>query len=159
MTSSSHDVVKVFFFTCPTDPIWVWVQRIPSIFLYYCKQKFYNHFCKAWGFMLQNQGNMPWCDWRFKLHMLHRTSTLTGSYIEKDDFNLCLLALFRWLLPSQLFIIPKFSADNTTTSWNWKKFRERQWYQFIASVKEYINHNHTHTTSNCENLGTSQDKS
>ena len=44
----------------------------------------------------------------------HRT--LTGSYIEKDDFNLCLLALFRWLLPSQLFIIPKFSADNTTTS-------------------------------------------
>ena len=60
MTSSGHDVVKVFFFTCPTDPIWVWVQRIPSFFLYYCKQKFYNHFCKAWGFMLQNQGNMPW---------------------------------------------------------------------------------------------------
>ena len=61
MTSSGHYVVKVFFFTCPTDPIWEWVQRIPSFFLYYCKQKFYNHFWKAWGFMLQNQGNMPWC--------------------------------------------------------------------------------------------------
>ena len=60
MTSSGHDVVKVFFFTCPTDPIWVWVQRIPSFFLYYCKQKYYTHFCMAWGFMLQNQGNMPW---------------------------------------------------------------------------------------------------
>ena len=60
MTSSGHDVVKVFFFTCPTDPIWVWVQRIPSFFMYYCKQKFYNHSSKAWGFMLQNQGNMPW---------------------------------------------------------------------------------------------------
>ena len=59
-TSSSHDVVKVFFFTHPTNPIWVWVQRIPSFFLYYCKQKYYTHFCMAWGFMLQNQGNMPW---------------------------------------------------------------------------------------------------
>ena len=60
MTSSGHDIVKVFFFTRPPNPIWVWVQRIPSFFLYYCKQKFYNHFCKAWGFMLQNLGNMPW---------------------------------------------------------------------------------------------------
>ena len=59
MTYGGHNVAKVFFFTCPTNPIWVWVQRIPSFFLYYCKQKFYNHFCKAWGFMLQNQGNMP----------------------------------------------------------------------------------------------------
>ena len=74
MTSSGHDVVKVFFFTCPTDPIWVWVQRIPSFFLYYCKQKFYNHFCKAWGFMLQNQGNMPWC-----LINIYLMSPLHGS--------------------------------------------------------------------------------
>ena len=60
MTYDGRNVVKVFFATCPTNPIWVWVQRIPSFFMYYCKQKFYNHFCKAWGFMLQNQGNMPW---------------------------------------------------------------------------------------------------
>ena len=60
MTYDGHNVVKVFFATRPTNPIWVWVQRIPSFFMYYCKQKFYNHFCKAWGFMLPNQGNMPW---------------------------------------------------------------------------------------------------
>ena len=61
MTYGGHNVAKVFFFTCPTNPIWVWVQRIPSFFLYYCKQKYGHHLCKAWGFMLQNQENMPWC--------------------------------------------------------------------------------------------------
>ena len=65
MTYDGHNVAKVFFVTCPTNPIWVRVQRIPSFFLSYCKQKYYNHFCKGWGFMLQNQGNMPWwmCVW------------------------------------------------------------------------------------------------
>ena len=66
MTYGGHNVAKVFFFTCPTNPIWVWVQRIPSFFLSYCKQKFYHHFCKAWGFMLQSQGNMPW--WALKVY-------------------------------------------------------------------------------------------
>jgi len=61
MTYDGHYVAKVFFVTRPTNPIWVRVQRISSFFLSYCKQKFYHHFCKAWGFMLQNQGNMPWC--------------------------------------------------------------------------------------------------
>ena len=73
-TYDGHNVVKIFFATRPTNPIWVWVQRIPSFFLYYCKQKFYNHFCKAWGFMLQNQGNMPW--WGTAHHgPLHATSS------------------------------------------------------------------------------------
>ena len=31
------------------------------IFSVLLQKKFYNHFCKAWGFMLQNQGNMPCC--------------------------------------------------------------------------------------------------
>ena len=31
------------------------------IFSVLLQKKFYNHFCKAWGFMLQNQGNMQWC--------------------------------------------------------------------------------------------------
>ena len=64
MTYGGHNVAKVFFFTCPTNPIWVWVQRIPSFFLYYCKQKYGHHLCEAWGFMLQNQGNMPWWHWQ-----------------------------------------------------------------------------------------------
>ena len=68
MTYDGHNVAKVFFATRPTNPIWVRVQRIPSFFLSYCKQKFYHHFCKAWGFMLQNQGNMPWCIGIFKLN-------------------------------------------------------------------------------------------
>ena len=83
MTSSSHDVVKVFFFTHPTNPIWVWVQRIPSFFLYYCKQKFYNHFCKAWGFMLQNQGNMPWCRPCFLEFFLKILTNYRGSTVPK----------------------------------------------------------------------------
>ena len=81
MTSSGHDIVKVFFFTRPTNPIWwVWVQRIPSFFLYYCKQKFYNHFCKAWGFMLQNQGNMPWCLPGPLLNYLYKCPVVTKTH-------------------------------------------------------------------------------
>ena len=60
MTYGGHNVAKVFFFTCLNNPIWVWVQRIPSFFLHYSKQKYGHHLCKAWGFMLQNQGYMPW---------------------------------------------------------------------------------------------------
>ena len=52
MTHNGHNVAKVFFATRPTNPIWVRVQRISSFFLSYCKQKFYHHFCKAWGFIL-----------------------------------------------------------------------------------------------------------
>ena len=64
MTYDGHDIAKAFFATHSTNPIWVRVQRISSFFLSYCKQKFYHHLCKGWGFMLQYQGNMPW--WRIE---------------------------------------------------------------------------------------------
>ena len=64
MTSSSHDVVKVFFFTHPTNPIWVWVQRIPSFFMYYCKQnkRLCPHHC-AWCLSTRSETSslmFPW---------------------------------------------------------------------------------------------------
>ena len=119
MTYDGHNVVKVFFATRPTNPIWVWVQRIPSFFLYYCKKKFYNHFCKAWGFMLQNQGNMPWWkresgfgdlinEWRFIVF------TRPGRYFTADIK--CMAGwgrVYNWLLFYNLQPLLSQDGDNS----------------------------------------------
>ena len=121
MTYDNHNVAKVFFFTHPTNPIWVWVQRIPSFFLYYCKQKYYTHFCMAWGFMLQNQGNMPWCSNKLKVisHSGLLQSWTTVSMIFTNNVQNPLDAVWTFLNSALLCSIDHLSARKRCSEVKW----------------------------------------